>query len=178
MSSTTQLIGRLSRVSAATAIAVGISAGLAAAPASAAPASAAPQPRAHLKIVDIGYDQYRVSVTGVFPMSQADARAHLDDAGSTGGVRYVLRGAEPADRGDEARYTSPVHGFAADDNASSALHRTAEGLGYFRSFVVDRSVLDEDSGSVDFDDELYAQVEFIDGDGSRQADSDVLRTLF
>lgn len=180
MSTTTQRFGRPSAVVAATAITVGLAAGLAAAPAAAAPQiSAASQPRASVRIVDVGYDQYRVSVTGVFPMSRADAQGHLSTLGADGGTRFVLSSAEAPSRGDEIQHVVTSRGLAANSTVSSALDDTAEGLRYFRTFVVDRSVLDVDGGPVDLVDEIYVQAEFIDGDGGiRHATSDVLSARF
>lgn len=174
MSTITQQLGRMGKVVVATAITVGLSAGLAA-----APASAASQPAAILKISYLGYDQYRISVTGVFPMSRADAQGHLQNAGTAGGMRYIVHGAEPADRGDDTLYISSIRGPAAGNTVSSALYDTPEGLRYSRSFVVDRSVLDEDGGPLDADDEVYVQAEFIDGAGAGpHTISDVLSARF
>lgn len=177
MSTTTQLFGRLGTVAGATAVTVGLSAALAAAPASAVPQPLAVQPPATLQITGIGYDQYRVTVTGVFPMSRAAALGHLENAGGAGGMRYVLHGAEPSDRRDDTQYVSSIAG-PTTDTVSSSLQGTTDGLRYLRSFVVDRSVLDEDGG-LDVDDEIYVRAEFLDGrGGSRQATSDVLRAQF
>lgn len=173
MSTTTQLLGRIGSVVTTAAITVGLAAGIAATPASAA----APKPEAKLSISQIGQSQYKVSITGVYPMRQADAQGYINNMGTRGAMSYGIWGEEPGL--DEQRWGDNLIGAAANNTPDSALHATPEGLRFHHTVVVSRSVLNEDTGWFDNHDEIYADAVFIDGDGGqRPARSKTITALF
>jgi hypothetical protein len=87
MSTISRIFGRTGKILTATAIATWLAAGLAA-----APASAAPLPKAKLTITPVSSTQYKVSIVGVYPMTQADAQGYINNMGPNGGMRFNIRG--------------------------------------------------------------------------------------
>ncbi len=173
MSTITRFLGRTGQVLAATAIAAGLAAGLAA-----TPASAGPMPKSKLTITPVSSTQYRVSIVGVFPMTQADAQGYLNNMGSQGGMRFNIRGDDFNEEGP--RFSQRFYGLTANNSPTdAALHATPEGLRFARSLIVNRSVLNEDVGPIDFTDEIYVAAQFIDGDnGERPSRSNVVSGNF
>jgi hypothetical protein len=172
MSTITRFLGRTSRIFATTAIAVGLTAGLA------APASAATPPRAKIAITQVpGTEQFKVSIVGVYPMTQADAQGYLNNMGE-GGMEFRIWGHDP--NGDLPRFSRRFYGLTANNTpTTAALHATADGLRYARTVVVNRGTLNEDDDWTDHVDEIYVIAKFIDGDGGiRTAKSNVFSGWF
>jgi hypothetical protein len=161
---TVSLIGAASVIAGA----VGLTAGVA--PAAASPA----QSGATLYVNEdaANHNNYRLAIKGVFPMLQADAvgyLVHVNDGNypggpGQGGMSYLLQG----DDGN---------GFPGDKNLSSHffpgtqtggegyLRAGPEGIEYLREISVPKNKLDEDTGPINEEDEIYAVATFRDGDG-------------
>jgi hypothetical protein len=152
---------------AASAAAVGLTVGLAVA--AAAPAASG----ATLSLCpDFGKaNYYRVTISGVFFMSQADAAGyliHLDDnPGKPGGMTYYLQADDGnGHEGDE----SLLYQFVPHATTDSAgyLKAVPAGLEYRSELSLWDPRLDEDSNQFDWpeeQDEIYAAAKFTEADG-------------
>jgi hypothetical protein len=165
-------IGTLLGGAAIAATAIGLTAGLA--PASAAPA----QSGAVLAIVQDHAHQnnYRLAITGIIRMEQADAVGFLNNlnngqCGKYGGMYYSIW----ADDGNVVQ----IHyaGFPGVQNdAGGYLKATSEGLVYRREITLRKNRLNEDTDGVD---EIFAEANFLDSDcKSRRQTSQVISQYF
>ena len=145
---------------AAAAATVGLTAGL-------APAPAAPgQSGAMLFIVQdsVSPGNYRLAILGRIPMPQADAVGFLNNISNgdcQGGMNYYVFA---DDEGYNDRYIvmKPFPGVQVDDQGY--LKATSQGLEYRREILLRKNLLNEDSGVLDDNDEIYAQAHFKDSD--------------
>ena len=177
-----KIVSRAGRAAAVAAVTVGLSVGLATAPASAAPA----QSGATLKLDYAGNGYYRATIHGVFVMSQYDAVGYMNNLGTgtraaqgmgPGGIYYHVTGDDPGSRDSDVWIT----GFYAgpQNDVGGYLFAGSGGIYFHREFLVPASRLNEDNGYWDKTDEIYADATFVDGDnGSRRAYSNVVTSLF
>lgn len=142
------------------ATAVGMTGGL-------APAAAAPkQDGATLSIVDdrLYPKNYLVTVSGNFPMEQADAQGFLNNLNTgkcKGGLSYYIQ----ADDGNShPNYIYDERYWGEYANVRGHWSATPKGMSYLHEFTVPKSKFNEDDGLFDDTDEIYAQVSFNDGD--------------
>ncbi len=152
------IAARAGRVAAVAAVAVGLTTAVA------TPTRAALEPTLTVRAPTGHVDHYEVRVSGVFPMSRADAQQHLARLGD-GGVAYAL---VHDDHGaDDIVQLRQVDRGAGRPVAGSgrSLYAAADGLHYSWSTVVHRDQLDEDDRWGDRTDEVYVRATFVDGDG-------------
>lgn len=145
---------------------VGLTAGLALA--AAAPAASG----AHLSLCpDFGHPgNYRTTIQGVFPMSEADATGfliHINDNPQPGGIEYHVL----AD--DEGGYQHDHDIFATflphtQTDSTGYLRPGPGGIEYRREFLIPMDKFNEDDGVFDDQDEVYAAATFRDADGGRR----------
>jgi hypothetical protein len=158
----TKTIGRL------TAIAVALGAGLAVAttPATAAPAQSGA--RLFVYTDPASPETTRVTVEGVFPMSEADAVGYLNNiytGKQPGGMEYVYY---KDDSGDDDRGTVRwIAGNGSFDGYS--LTATRDGVRHTFITYLPTDYLNEDTGAFDDDDEIYVKATFVDADGGRRS---------
>ncbi|QJY49996.1 hypothetical protein [Pseudonocardia broussonetiae] len=179
-----KIMFRTGRAAAIAAVTVGLTAGLATAPASAAPTPSG----ANLKITYAygsgGY--YNVIISGRFAMSQHDAVGYMNNLATgsraaagqgPGGVFYHVTGDDSGSYDSDVWRTDFFAG--AHNDAGGYLFAGSDGIYFYRAFQVHASVLNEDNGYWDKTDEIYADATFVDGDnGSRRAYSNVVTGLF
>jgi hypothetical protein len=140
------------------AAAMGITAGLA--PAAAAPA----HPAARLSVFPVNTETHRVTIEGVFPMSEADAVGYINNINTgnvPGGMSYAIYGDDPTGISRRGVYEFPGAGL----QEMGHLIATPEGLHYLRILEVPRGVLNEDDNPFDNEDEIYVRTLFTDADG-------------
>ena len=140
-----------------------------------APAAAAPAPsgaRLYIYTDPANPATHRVTVEGVFPMSEADAVGFLNNmnTGDTGGMTYMIVGDDPGGDGGNVLVTRSVPGVGGTPE-EGRLMATAEGIHYICIFNLPRNVLDEDDNLLDDADEIYAEVNFHDADGEYRSQS-------
>jgi hypothetical protein len=177
-----RITSRAARAATVAALAVGMSVGLAAAPASAAPAPSG----ANLKITYASGGYYNVIISGVFAMSQYDAVGYMNNLGTgsraaqgmgPGGIYFHVTGDDPGSYDSDVWRTDFYAG--AHQDAGGYLFAGSGGIYFYRAFQVHASVLNEDNGYWDKTDEIYADATFVDGDnGRRVAYSNVVTSLF
>jgi hypothetical protein len=151
---------------AAIAIALGVGMGVTSVPASAAPTESGAKMYYYRESVYA--EQTRVTIEGVFPMSEADAVGFLNNiytGKKPGGMEYQIFGDDNGG-GDGSRVTRWIAGNGGFDGYQ--LIATRDGIHHTFIFYVPTSVLDEDDNFYDNDDELYAQATFVDADGGRR----------
>lgn len=186
MSTIRNFTARAGKAAVLGALTAGLTLGLATAPASAAPAASG----ATLTIHKVTNSSYKVYVSGVFKMSQADAQGYINNLGTgkraqdgmgPGGIYFHLYG------DDSGSYDTIVHttGFYAGaskpgEQPGRYLYATSEGIAYAAEFFVSASVLNEDTSSFGSqEDEIYADATFVDGDnGLRRAFSNLVVRYF
>ena len=168
-------VARLIGTAAAAAAAAGLTVGP-------APVSAAPgQSGATLFIVQdsVSPGNYRLAILGRFPMPQADAVGFLNNISNgdcQGGMNYYVFG---DDEGYNDRYIvmKSFPGVQVDDQGY--LKATSQGLEYRREILLRKHFLNEDSGVLDDNDEIYAQAHFKDSDCKvRVQTTQVITNLF
>lgn len=166
-------IGTLVGTAAVAAAAVGLTTGL-------PPASATPgQSGATLFIVQDSVNQgnYRPAILGRISMPQADAVGFLNNINNcAGGMNYYVFG---DDEGDPDRYIVAKYfpGVQVDDQGY--MKATSQGLEYRREILLRKNFLNEDSGVLDDNDEIYAQAHFKDSDCKvRVQTTQVITNLF
>jgi hypothetical protein len=163
------LIGRAAVLAATTVgLTIGLTEGL-------APASAAPNqtPGVNLYVFPdpANSTNYRVTVKGMFPMSEYDAHGYINNLGTgerpdgvkiVGGIEYNLLGDDP-DNNDRglSQHWFPLAGSGPE----GYLKAESDGIHYLREISLPKSALNEDDGVFDDTDEVYAYVRFVDGDG-------------
>jgi hypothetical protein len=170
-------IQKIRRAAAVAMLTVGLGVGLAISPAAAAPN----QSGANLRITPAGSGQYRVEIWGVYPMSAYDAHGYINNlatgrmmelTGQPGGMAYHIWG-DDSGSNDGARWYNFYPG--AGSTLDGQLYATDSGIGYYRSFTVPSSTLNEDDSVFDRTDEIYVDANLIDGDmGSHRAYSNVV----
>ncbi|UUO00581.1 hypothetical protein M4D79_16990 [Mycolicibacterium novocastrense] len=132
-----------------------------------APVSATPgQTSATLFVVQdsVNAGNYRVAVVGRFPMPQADAVGFLNNLNNgdcDGHMNYYVYGDDP---GDPDRYIHHETATAVHDDANGYLKASSQGLEFRREILLRKNFLNEDSGALDDNDEVYAQAHFVDSD--------------
>lgn len=132
-----------------------------------APATATPgQTNAMLFVVQDSQNagNYRVAIVGRFPMPQSDAVGFLNNLNNgdcDGGMNYYVYGDDP---GDPDRYIHVDSATAVHDDARGYLKTSSQGLELRREILLRKSFLNEDSGPLDDNDEIYAQAHFVDSD--------------
>lgn len=172
-----KLGNRLRRAAAVAVLTVGLAAGVAVSPATAAPN----QSGANLRVTAIGSGQYKVEIWGVYPMSGYDAHGYINNLGTgrmmeltgqPGGMAYHIYG-DDSGPNDGARWYTFYPG--AGTTLDGQLYATDSGIGYYRSFTVPSSTLNEDDSVFDRTDEIYVDANLIDGDmGSHRVYSNVV----
>ncbi len=158
-----RLASRLGRAAAVAAVVVGLGAGVA------TPASAAPDQTPGMTLTihkPSNYNgYYKVYVSGVFPMSQADAQWHVANLGN-GGVEYDLFGDDPG-VSDDMRVVQVIRGASVPGQRTDRyLYAASDGLRFFRSFMVNAYDLNEDDSWTDRTDEIYIRAWFVDRNGA------------
>ena len=187
----TRMITRVGRAAVLAATTLGLAAGTAApataatpAAATAATASAASSAAAtgmwvNLHISALGGGQYRLFVDGVIPMTHYDAQGFLNNLGSRGGMQYWIMGWDGLSGGHQRGTTYYSGPSMPATHAGGWLYAGMEGIHFHREFQVPGSVLNEDTGWFNYDDEIYIQARFVDGDGDvRQAPSNIVQAYF
>jgi len=155
-------IPSLAAAAALAATAIGLTAGLA--PASAAP----PQSGANLTIITDPANgaNYRVTVNGKFSMDEYDAHGFINNLGTgarPGGVDYGITADDP-DSNDEM--IGLAHQYRVPGpRPGGYLIAQSDGIYFFQEISVPKGDLNEDDGVFDDTDEIYVQVNFVDGDG-------------
>jgi hypothetical protein len=149
----------VTRVAAVAAVTAGLAVGVA------SPAAAAPDQTPGMTLTihkPSNYNgYYKAYISGVFPMSQADAQWHVANLGN-GGVWYDLFGDDPG-VGDDNRQGFMSRGASRPaEKPDRYLYAAPDGLRYFRSFLVGDHTLDEDDSWTDDTDEIYARAWFVD----------------
>ncbi len=149
----------VTRVAAVAAVTAGLAVGVA------SPAAAAPDQTPGMTLTihkPSNYNgYYKAYISGVFPMSQADAQWHVANVGN-GGVWYDLFGDDPG-VGDDRRMSWIDRGASLPaEKPDRYLYAAPDGLRYFRSFLVGDHTLDEDDSWTDDTDEIYARAWFVD----------------
>jgi hypothetical protein len=142
----------------------GLTAGLA--PATAAP----PHPAGKLFVYPVHTETHRVTIEGVFPMSQADAVGFINNINTgarPGGMSYAIYGDDPTGISRRGVYEFPGAGV----EEMGHLIATPEGLHYLRILEVPRGVLNEDDNPFDNEDEIYVRAIFTDADGGGRPQS-------
>jgi hypothetical protein len=154
-----RMASRAGRGAAVAAVTVGLAAGVA------APASAAPAPTAGMNLTIhklanfTGY--YKMYISGVFPMSQAEARRHVAELGN-GGVEYDVFG-DDSGVGDSMILSWVDRGASLPgEKPSRYLYAAPDGLRFFYSSTTRGRYLDEDDSWSDRTDEIYARAWFVD----------------
>ncbi|MGV0716677.1 hypothetical protein ABQE93_14845 [Mycolicibacterium sp. XJ662] len=162
------------------AAAVGTAFGLMSGP---APALAAPGPTgATLHIIQDPQNQgnYLLAILGRFAMPQADAVGFLNNINNgdcQGGMNYYVFGDDEGN--EDARYIHFKPVLGAHNNPDGYLKATSQGLEYRTQIQLRKSFLNEDSGVLDDNDEIYAQAHFKDSDCNiRIQTSQVITRLF
>jgi hypothetical protein len=135
------------------------------------PAGAAPDQTAGVRLTihepreDDGF--YEVRVSGVFPMSQADAQRHVADLGN-GGVKYDLVH-DDAGADDTVKASTDVRGASRPGNKPGRyLYAASDGLRFAYTYSVPGDLLDEDESLTDGADEIYVRAWFVDRDNHYQ----------
>ncbi|WP_219419006.1 hypothetical protein [Pseudonocardia nigra] len=149
---------KLARAAAVTVAAVGITVGVAAAPAQAAITGMS----AKLTVTaQNSNDLYWVAVEGVVNMPQAEAQAKIA-SGHT--MQLRLWGDDPSS--DDLQY-GPYFNGGGSGGGSGQLWAASDGLHFFRTIRLPGYKLDEDNGWYEGDgDELYVGVRFVTAGGS------------
>ncbi|MDQ4116161.1 MAG: hypothetical protein M3235_04285 [Actinomycetota bacterium] len=134
---------------------------------------------ANLQIIGVGGGQYRIIVDGVFAMTQSDAQGFLNNLGSRGGMQYRIMGWDGLSGGEERGTTYYSGPSMPGTHAGGWLYAGTEGIHFHREFQVSSSVLNEDTGWFNYDDEIYVRVRFVDGDGGvREAISNLITNRY
>lgn len=148
-----------------------------------APALAAPgQTGATLHIIQDPQNQgnYLLAILGRFPMPQADAVGFLNNINNgdcQGGMNYYVFGDDGGR--EDARYIHFKPVLGAHNNPDGYLKASSQGLEYRTQILLRKSLLNEDSGVLDDNDEIYAQAHFKDSDCKiRIQTSQVITGLF
>jgi hypothetical protein len=159
MSALKNIASRASRIAAVAALTVGLSAGVA------TPASAAPDQTAGMNLTIhkpspyTGY--YKVYISGVFPMSQAEAQSQVANLGN-GGVEYDIFGDDEG-VGDSMLVHWVSRGASRPaEKPDRYLYAAPDGLRFFHSYMSRATYLNEDSGWFDDTDEIYVRAWFVD----------------
>jgi hypothetical protein len=165
-------IGPLIGCAAMVASVVGLTAGIA--PAAAAPA----QSGATLAVVEDAAipGSYKVTITGAFPMQQADAVGfitHISDGNypdgpGPGGIIYHLVGDDDRGWPNDSDITGSLFYSGAQVDSGGYLRAGPSGLEYHREITVNKKKFNEDDGVFDDQDEIYAVASFRDGDGGER----------
>lgn len=166
---------------------IGLAAALAAATiglGTAVPASAAPTqtPGANLYIFNdpASHGNYRVTVKGLFPMSEYDAHGYINNINTgkrPGGIEYNIHADDPDN--NDARIKGEFFPGAGKGPGPGYLVAEADGIHYHREFVLPWNALNEDDGLFDDTDEIYVYVRFIDADsGVRRAYTNALSGVY
>jgi hypothetical protein len=161
------------------AVAVALGMGIAAASAPAMAAPTASGGHMYVYIDPATPKTTRVTVEGVFPMSEADAVGYLNNiytGKEPGGMEYRIFA---DDNGDGDR--TIVYRWVAGSGSfpGYAIGASPDGLGHSFVFNVSSDVFNEDDGPFDFDDEIYAEATFVDADGGRRSQiSNVISAQF
>ncbi len=151
-------VGRIGTV----ALAFGMGLGLASAPASAAPSPSGAQLNVYRDPADPNFT--RVTMSGLFPMSQADAQGYLNNINTgkqPGGMEYVIYGDDEGDR-DPVRNSAWAPG--TDHIPGYYIGATSTGLAHSLVINLPNGYLNEDDG----EDEIYIRATFVDADGGRR----------
>lgn len=174
----TKNIPTLIAAAALAATTVGLTAGL-------APASAAPTQTPGTTLVvspdpQNGEKYRRVNVKGMFPMNEHDAHGfinNLETGAHPGGVDYGVFADDP-DSSD--RLIGPTYQYrGAGTRSTGYLTAESDGIHFFQIISVPTRLLNEDVGRFDNVDEVYVQVDFVDGDGGiRTAYTNPVRGAF
>jgi hypothetical protein len=154
---------RLGRAAAVAAVVVGLGAGVA------TPASAAPDQTPGMTLTihkpSNFAGEYKVYISGVFPMSQADAQWHAANLGN-GGVEYDVFSDDPG-VGDTMETHWVERGVSLPGQRPGwYFYAASDGLRFFASTMISKYSLNEDSGWFDDTDEIYARAWFIDRNGA------------
>ncbi len=153
------IAARAGRVTAVAAVTVALGVGVAT-PASAAPAQTAGMTLTIHKPSNFN-GSYKVYVSGVFPMSQAEAQRHIADLGN-GGVEYDFF-ADDEGVGDSMFTHGVVRGASLPAaKPDRYLYAGPDGLRFFYSLMLDSRSLNEDNGWFDKTDEIYVRAWFVD----------------
>lgn len=149
---------------------------------SAAPALATPgQTNAHLFIAQdpANAGNSLVAIVGRFPMPQGDAVGFLNNINNGDCDGHMNYRVFADDSGDPDRYVHFETAPGARDDAQGYLKASSQGLEFRRNMVLPTSLLNEDSGVLDDNDEIYAQASFVDSDcKARVATTQVITNLF
>jgi hypothetical protein len=154
----TSTIGRIGMV----ALAFSMGVGLASAPATAAPTESGGQLNVYRDPADPGTT--RVTMSGLFPMSQADAQGFLNNiytGKEPGGMEYVIFG---DDEGDRDPVQANFWATGTDRIPGYSIGATSTGLAHTLVVNVPNGYLNDDDG----EDELYLRATFVDADGGRR----------
>lgn len=148
-------------IAAAAAVTAGLTVGVV------SPAGAAPDPTAGMRLTihepreDDGY--YEVRVSGVFPMSQAEAQRQVADLGN-GGIKYDLVHDDPG-TGDTVKASVDLRGASRPGNKPGRyLYAASDGLRFAYTYSVPGELLDEDESLTAGTDEIYVRAWFVDSD--------------
>jgi hypothetical protein len=161
---TSRKIGALMGGAAMIAAAAGLTAGLV--PAAAAPAN----PAGKLSVFPVNTEIHRVTIEGVFPMSEADAVGYINNINTgavPGEMSYAIYGDDPTGISNRGVFRFP----GAGHQEMGHLIASPEGLQYLRILEVPRGVLNEDDNPFDNEDEIYVRALFTDADGGTRAQS-------
>lgn len=144
-------------------LAVGAALGLASVPATAAPNASGAQLNVYRDPGDPNFT--RVTMSGLFPMEQADAQGFLNNirtGAQPGGMEYLLY-ADDEGSGDGIKQRFWVPG--SDRFPGYDISATSTGLAHTLVVNLPNGVLNEDDG----EDEFYVKATFVDADGGRRS---------
>jgi hypothetical protein len=159
---TMNTVGRLTAI----AVALGVGLALASTPATAAPTASGA--RLSIYTDPATPKTSRVTIDGLFPMSEADAVGFLNNiytGAQPGGMEYrIFRD----DNGDESGGRTY---WIAGNGSFDGYHLMATREGIHHLFIINESndFLNEDDSVLDDDDEIYVQATFVDADGGRRS---------
>jgi len=170
---------RAGRAAVLAATTVGLTVGLATAPASAAP----PQSGGNVTIAHSSGQgasaMFKVTVQGVFAMSEHDAHGFMNNLGTgtrmarglgAGGVYVEVIGDDSGSNDQLLRSSAFYPGKSLGTDPGGWLYAASDGIHFRRDVYVPASVLNEDNGFWDKTDEIYGVAVFVDGDsGIRRA---------
>jgi len=113
---------------------------------------------------------FRTTIQGVFPMSEADAVGyliHINDNAQPGGIEYHVVADDEDGYSQDGNLYVGFFPHTQTDNAGY-LKAGPGGIEYRREFSIPRNKFNEDDGVFNEEDEIYAAATFRDADGGRR----------